>query len=834
LPQDAKVAVVSHGDDELLNLNGCVGWHFPQTSEGIYAGHHPKDSDDAIAQLEQLRSAGADFLLLPSTSSWWLNHYDAFKQHLEVNYCEIAREERACVIFDLRAKAKPQNESSVGVIVAQDFHPHPDDPKLIAFYLPQFHSIPENDAWWGEGFTEWTNVGKAKPLFPGHHQPRLPSDLGFYDLRLADTRAAQADLARTYGIHGFCYYHYWFSGKQLLARPFNEVLSSHVPDFPFCLCWANEPWSRRWNGRAEDVLQPQEYSPEDDLNHIRWLLPALKDQRAIQIEGKPVFVVYQGRDLPEPARTIETWRREVSRAGLPGIYLLTVETGWDTGWDATTAGFDGKILFAPQFTTLFNSGAEIPVPGKDNLRVFDYQKAWPVLANPAPVGYHRFETVCPGWDNAARRGDQAVVMHNSTPDAYGRWLREASERARALPPKSRVVFINAWNEWAEGAHLEPDLKNGRAYLEATRRALIEARVASIGALRQEQAVEPVKGGNGVTTHHPEPPGSAPAAATADPRGKWLHDLAAQTKRVNVSPHELVETLPDEDWFWLNTEGCRRSEELRRLLPSLPDSETQARIIGNSGDIALREGFDAYKLVKQLFGNHEGSRLRNLRILDFGCGWGRIIRFFLKEVPPRQLTGIDCSAQLIDICKATNPWCEFAVNPVDPPTTLPSTTYDLIYLYSVFTHLSEDSQRAWLAEFHRLLKPGGLLIATTWHREFITWCQSLREDPSLACEPGWRRTLADVFRDTEQQLARYDAGLFVFAPYEPRTHAWAYTGGIPRYGEACVSHNYVLKNWTDRFEFVEFLQDRAKCPQNVIVVRKPKTASGSLGRDTKSN
>ncbi|MFM7244803.1 MAG: glycoside hydrolase family 99-like domain-containing protein, partial [Planctomycetaceae bacterium] len=210
--------------------------------------------------------------------------------------------------------------------------------RLISFYLPQFHPIPENDAWWGTGFTEWRNVGKALPLFPGHHQPQLPADLGFYDLRLAETRQAQADLARCHGIHGFCYYHYWFQGKRLLERPFEEVLASGTPDIPFCLCWANEPWSRRWDGSAAEILQPQQYSPDDDLAHIRWLLGPLSDPRAIRVDGRPMFLVYRADQLPDAARTIDCWRREAERAGLPGLHLVAVETGWDAGWDATQVG----------------------------------------------------------------------------------------------------------------------------------------------------------------------------------------------------------------------------------------------------------------------------------------------------------------------------------------------------------------------------------------------------------------------------------------------------------------------------------------------------------------
>src|ERR1700682_5554230 len=183
--------------------------------------------------------------------------------------------------------------------------------KLISMYLPQFHPIPENDEWWGTGFTEWANVTKARPKYRKHYQPHLPSDLGFYDLRLSETREAQAELAKRYGIHGFCYYHYWFNGKRLLERPFTEVLASGNPDFPFCLCWANENWTRRWDGREQETLLRQRYSPEDDRAHIRALLPAFEDARYIRVEGKPFFVVYRTGHMPDPRRTAEIWREEV-------------------------------------------------------------------------------------------------------------------------------------------------------------------------------------------------------------------------------------------------------------------------------------------------------------------------------------------------------------------------------------------------------------------------------------------------------------------------------------------------------------------------------------------
>jgi len=242
---------------------------------------------------------------------------------------------------------------------------------------------------------------------------------------------------------------------------------------PFCLCWANEPWSRRWHGRDEDVLQPQRHSHDDDLAHIRWLLPALADDRAIRIDDRPVFIVYQARDLPDPARTVDTWRQEAERAGLGALYLMTVETGWDAGWDATDAGFDAKVMFQPQFTTLRNTPS-LAVDGPDTVAVHRYDEAWPALAAPPAVAYPYFETVCPRWDNSPRAGERAVVLHESTPEAYEQWLLEAVSRASRRPASERVVFVNAWNEWAEGCHLEPDLRHGRAYLESTARALLAA------------------------------------------------------------------------------------------------------------------------------------------------------------------------------------------------------------------------------------------------------------------------------------------------------------------------------------------------------------------------
>lgn len=500
LPSGSTVAVLSRGDDRLLEFASHRGLHFPQTESGAYTGSHPADSASALVHLDEVVQKGADYLLFPKTAFWWLGYYHDFSSYLRQT-AERVVEDECCLIFKLRSVAQAENlqpgrqrsdngnrDCHGGAVTTNGVAPalngthgdsesgvsgHELDVRLIAFYLPQYHPIPENDVWWGKGFTEWTNVTRARQMFAGHYQPHLPADLGFYDLRLPETRLNQAALAREYGISGFCYYHYWFQGKQLLERPFAEVLASGEPNFPFCLCWANEPWSRRWDGSSQDVLQPQKYSNEDHVTHIRSLIPALSDHRAIRVGGRPLFLVYQAAELPDARAFVEIWRNEVARAGLPGIFLVAVETGWDAGWDATIAGFDAKVLFQPQFSIL-RSVPRLPTDGPDTLEVHSYDAAWHALSNPEAVSYPRYDTVFPGWDNSARKGGQGVVVHGSTPESYELWLRAAIERAQSRPPCERLVFLNAWNEWAEGCHLEPDLRWGRAYLEATKRAVTEA------------------------------------------------------------------------------------------------------------------------------------------------------------------------------------------------------------------------------------------------------------------------------------------------------------------------------------------------------------------------
>ena len=515
IPPGSDVLVISGGSSELLALEGVQARHFPCHENGEHSTTNPDESSQAIEWVEEHAARGAEFLVVPKMFDWWLRHYPELREHLEAG--PGAWHDDSCTIFDLR-----RGERQAAALRSATRAPV----KLVAFYLPQFHPIPENDQWWGEGFTEWTNVAKAEPLFGGHYQPHLPADLGFYDLRLPGVREAQAALARKVGIEAFCYYHYWFGGKRLLERPFDEVLASGSPDFRFCLCWANEPWSRRWHGREEDVLQAQTYSEQDDLEHIRWLLPALRDPRALTVEGNPVFVVYQAKDLPDPARTADLWRREVRKAGLPGLHLVSIETGWDAGWDATEVGFDAKILFQPQFS-LLQTVPQLDVDGPEDLRVFDYEQAWPVLSRPDPVPYRRYETVCAGWDNSPRTGERGWVLHDSTPEAYEQWLRAAVERALHEPPEHRLVFLNAWNEWAEGAHLEPDQRHGLAYLEATRRALESADARPTTEPRPAAPAE-----------SDEPPSLDPLEGVEPPRARALALYLPQ-----------FHPIPENDQWW---------------------------------------------------------------------------------------------------------------------------------------------------------------------------------------------------------------------------------------------------------------------------------------------
>lgn len=372
----------------------------------------------------------------------------------------------------------------------------------IAIYLPQYHPIPENDEWWGKGFTEWTNVTKAKPLFKSHYQPHLPADLGFYDLRLEEARIAQAELAKEFGIYGFCYYNYWFNGRRLLERPAEQMLMTKKPDFPFMLCWANENWSRRWDGSEDVILMKQDYSINDALDYCKYLLPYFKDDRYIKVDGKPVFAIYKPDLIPDLEAYVIAFREEAQKEGI-NLYLCAFETFSQLNTSVLNKCFQAAIEFQPHsnYLSLFMKQS-LNRKLNQKLSVKLYQKVLQMLKMndkqeellhkiqfyldynryvnfllenyEYPSTYKRFPGISPMWDNTARRGKKAFILKNSNPEKYSEWLSYHINNFSTYSKNENFLFINAWNEWAEGNHLEPCQKWGRAFLKATKNSLNKA------------------------------------------------------------------------------------------------------------------------------------------------------------------------------------------------------------------------------------------------------------------------------------------------------------------------------------------------------------------------
>lgn len=349
--------------------------------------------------------------------------------------------------------------------------------RALAVVLPQFHPFPENDAWWGKGFTEWTNTVRARPRFRGHYQPHLPADLGFYDLRLLQSLVDQADMAREYGLYGFCYYHYWFNGKRLMEQPVNEILASGRPDFPFMLAWANENWSRRWDGKDKEVLIEQHYSEEDHRDHAHYLCThVFSDKRYIRVNNKPFFLFYNTHIIPDLKKTVAIWREVARQNGFEDLYLGGILTSSEFEVSAVETGLDIVVDWQPDWTHLK------VVPGYlDRLknrfslgrtyRKIAYAEVVRRMKNKPRLLQKHFRAIVPGWDNSARRKNDAFIMHNATPELYQEWLEDVCKQSEVYSPEENFVFINAWNEWAEGNHLEPDRKWKRAFLEATKQVL---------------------------------------------------------------------------------------------------------------------------------------------------------------------------------------------------------------------------------------------------------------------------------------------------------------------------------------------------------------------------
>lgn len=367
--------------------------------------------------------------------------------------------------------------------------------RQIAFYLPQFHAIPENDAWWGEGFTEWTNVRPAQPHYRGHYQPHIPGELGYYNLDDPDTQRRQVELAKLYGIAGFCFYFYWFGGKRLLEKPIENYLGNRDLDLPFCLCWANENWSRRWDGLDDQILIGQKHSTEDDLAFIAHIANYMRDERYIRIDGKPLLLVYRPGELPNAKATASRWRSWCREHGVGEIYLAYTQS-FDKA-PPSRYGFDAAVEFPPNGTQPRDVTSSIQ-PLQDNFlgKVYDWRTYLKRSAKPSQPKYPLFRGVCPSWDNTARRKERGTSFINSSPRGYQEWLFNAiRDTVRRFPAEDqRLVFINAWNEWAEGAHLEPDQRYGYSFLEASRMAGLRA------ALHSPQSPAGVRPGVAVVIH----------------------------------------------------------------------------------------------------------------------------------------------------------------------------------------------------------------------------------------------------------------------------------------------------------------------------------------------
>lgn len=360
--------------------------------------------------------------------------------------------------------------------------------EVIAFYLPQYHPIKENNKWFGEGFTEWTNVGKAKPLFKGHYQPKVPADLGYYDLRIPEVRKKQAELAKKAGISAFCYYHYWFgNGRQIMEMPLNEVVQTGEPDFPFCICWANHSFYRKnWDNRTkvlnQELLLEQTYPGEQDfINHFHSLLPAFKDKRYLRIDDRLIFVIYEAKKIENFAEMKLIWNDLAKKNGLPKFFFTAYSSSVHDIENNKFAEFDA-VIFTPlnkvfigelsnyrkvniKLKTLFSHVF------KHNLNIKEYKNVINDLTDPIEERENVFPAILPNWDLTPRRGYGASILTGSTPALFNKHVRNALKLLEHKPANRKVIFLKSWNEWGEGNYMEPDLVFGHGYLKALQSAL---------------------------------------------------------------------------------------------------------------------------------------------------------------------------------------------------------------------------------------------------------------------------------------------------------------------------------------------------------------------------
>ncbi len=359
---------------------------------------------------------------------------------------------------------------------------------VVALYLPQYHPTPDNDEWWGEGFTEWTNVAKAKKLYRNHYQPRIPANLGFYDLRLPEVREKQVEMAKRAGVSAFCYYHYWFgNGKEELERPFKEVVASGKPDFPFCLCWANEPWySKMWNqdGTIEKKLLVDQVYPgkEENEQHFYAYLDAFKDSRYYKIHGKLVFVIYKPYHFKEVSSFMKQWNELAKHNGLPGFYFIghcqNPKSQKDVD-DMKALGFDAiNVLhltnYKAESTGIFSRISNYlthQLIGRPYIN--DYKSILNRLVGPEARLKYVYPSLVPNWDHTPRSGKGGYLFEKCEPELFEKHCRMVFDEIKNKSEEDRIVFLKSWNEWGEGNYMEPDLRYGFGYIDALKRALTE-------------------------------------------------------------------------------------------------------------------------------------------------------------------------------------------------------------------------------------------------------------------------------------------------------------------------------------------------------------------------